>query len=163
MLRWAVVFIEVMIRPIVAPCVGAVVGIVTEGTIFLIMSIVTHEPGDYPPLGPEWVFFVASWGMAFGGLLGGIIGLIVGLGNLHWRGGFVLGSAFGFAVAILMLLRVGLDEVWAVVVALLTIPAAALMGFVSAVSTLSNQEPQPSAEPQTQPPVEPRRSGRIFE
>lgn len=154
---------ELMIRLIAAPCVGAVVGLLAEGAIFAVMSVGSHKPGNFPPLGAEWVFFVATWGMAFGGILGGIIGLIVALADLRGHAGFVLGSAIGFAMAVLMLLRVGLEEPWAIFVALSTAPAGASMGFLSAVSTMSNKEPQPFAEPNTQPSVEPRRSGRIFE
>jgi hypothetical protein len=145
----------VMMRLITAPCVGAVVGILTEGAIFAIVTVVSHEPGNWPYLSAEWVFFVATWGMALGGILGGIIGLVVALRDAQGREGLLLGSAFGFVVAVLILLRVGLSEVWAIILALSTIPAAASMGFLSAVSTVSNKAAQPAAEP--------RKSHRIFE
>lgn len=144
-----------MMRLITAPCVGAVVGILAEGAIFAVMSMVSHDRGAYPPLSAEWVFFVATWGMALGGILGGIIGVVVAIRNSRGPEGLVLGSAMGFAVAVLMLINVGLSEGWAIMLAFSTIPAAAAMGFLSAVSTATNKDPQPR--------VEPRRSGRIFE
>ena len=147
-------------RLITAPCVGAVVGAVENGVFFALVAVIDHTPGNWPALNEEWIFFVATWGLVIGGVLGGIIGLVVALKDALGRGGLLIGSAIGFACAVFIVSRVGLyepiDNPWTIL-ALFTIPAAASMGFLSAVATGSNKAPQP--KPAAAPPP----SYRIFE
>ena len=71
---------------------------------------------------------------------------IVALKDARGLGGLLIGTAIGFACAVFIVSRVGLDEPvdnpWTIL-ALFSIPAGASMGFLSAVATGSNKAPQP--------------------
>jgi len=133
------------IRLITAPLVGALVGAIEEGAVFLILTIIDPHRNHYWFNSDDFIYLAAAIGMIFGGVLGGIIGLVVALRNARGREGLWLGIAIGLAGAVFIVLRTFPPGDQEGIVALSFIPAGASIGYLSAVFTGSNRTERGSA------------------
>ena len=127
------------LRLLTAPLVGALVGAIEEGTVFLILTITDPHRNEYWFTGDEFTYLAAAIGMFFGGVLGGIIGLVVALRNARGREGFWLGVGIGLASTVFLVLRTFPPADQEAIVALSFVPAGASIGFLSAVLTKQNR------------------------
>ena len=131
-----------MIRLLTAPLVGALVGAIEEGTVFLILTITDPHRNEYWFNSDDFIYLAAALGMIFGGVLGGITGLVVALRNARGREGLWLGIGIGLAGAVVIVIRTyPPPDMWGIV-ALSFIPAGASIGFLSAVLTDRRSKPQ---------------------
>ena len=143
-----------MTRLITAPFIGVLIGALEQGAVFAILTIIDQDEHHYVLFnGEEMVYIAAFIGMVLGGFMGGLIGLVVALRNSDGRGGLLLGGLIGLAFMVLLIIRVGIGDMWNIV-ELTLIPAGASIGFLSAIATAPRKGPSATADV--------NRSGRIF-
>ncbi|HXQ34523.1 MAG TPA: hypothetical protein VN843_10975 [Anaerolineales bacterium] len=135
-----------MRRFITAPCVGLVVGALEGGIVFTILTLIDVERGKSPGINNEMIYLSTWLGIIFGGFVGGVIGLVVAVSNSQLRGGLVIGSLAGVALAVHIFRGTGPYDDLARTLAVIVIPAAQSMGLLSAVLTARRKGPPPSTE-----------------
>ncbi|HXQ34521.1 MAG TPA: hypothetical protein VN843_10965, partial [Anaerolineales bacterium] len=74
-------------------------------------------------------------GIFWGGLVGGVIGLFVALSNAGGRGGLLIGSLAGAALAIYLVSGTSKFDDFMRTLAVIVLPAAQSMGLLAAVLT----------------------------
>ena len=136
-----------MMRFITAPFVGAFVGALEGGIVFAILVIFDVERGRPSGWDDPWLPLITLYGTIFGGFVGFVIGLLVALRNAGGRDGLLIGAGIGVVCSIYLLMKVGLGHYGYVALEVIVLPAAASMGFLSAVLTAGRKERESSAEP----------------
>lgn len=133
-------------RFLTAPGVGLAVGALEGGIVFAILTIIDVQRGQPAGVDNELIYLGIGLGIIFGGFVGGVIGLIVALSNAGARGGLLIGSIAGVALAIFIFRDTGPFDDLTRILAVIVIPAAQSMGILSAILTARRKAPQPSAE-----------------
>lgn len=143
-----------MTRLLTAPCVGLVVGALEGGIVFTILTIIDVQRGKPAGVNNEMIYLGTWLGVILGGFVGAVIGLVVALCDAGGRGGLVIGSLAGVALAIYLFHGTGPYDDLMRMLAVIVLPVAQSMGLFSAVLTARRKE--------SQPPMDSHHSHRII-
>ena len=134
-----------MPRLVTAPAVGLLIGAVEGGIVFLVLTIIYVDQASMVRIDDGRIYEAAIYGTIFGSFAGALIGLIVALKDVRGRGGLFIGSLIGILLSIYILKDAGPhDDFWRIL-AILALPSACSMGFLSAALTVSREELRSSA------------------
>ena|SRR5690349_7175448 len=137
-----------MTRLVTAPGIGLVAGALEGGIVFTILTIIDVQRGKPAGVDNKMIYLGTVLGIILGGFVGAVIGLVVALGNAGGRGGLVIGSLAGVALAIYVFRGTGPYDDLIRILAVIVFPAAQSMGLLSAVLTSQRKEPEPSVQSQ---------------